>query len=70
MNQNKLISGCLVGAFVAYLALETLGAIEPKQYHIEMGTNQPTEIDNAILHSPLITFSGSATVSSMYFGSS
>lgn len=70
MNQNKLIPGCLIGAISAYLLLETLGAIQPKQYHIEIGTNQPSEIDNVAIHSPLTAFIGSATVSSMHFGSS
>lgn len=69
MNKRKLIARGIVGAFSAYFLLETLGAIEPKQYHIEIGTGQPSEIDNAVIHSPIAAFNGSATVSSMHLGS-
>jgi len=60
MNKTKIIVGGLAGVATFYFFVEAAGLVEPKQYHVEIGTTQPSEINNIAFHSPLTTTSGSA----------
>jgi hypothetical protein len=68
MNRDQVLGMCLGGCFCCYIVLDSLGKVEPSQYHVPHAHNHsPINIQTASV-TATASMASTTTVPSIYLG--